>query len=69
LLADKQKDLLTEVKSGIGFSQSLKIFSLTQSQPSLDDVYLQATGKTLLDAEISMAGKRDLKKESKQSMR
>ena len=46
-----------------------EIFSLTQSQPSLDDVYLQATGKTLLDAEISMAGKRDLKKESKQSMR
>jgi len=35
----------------------------------LDDVYLQATGKTLLDAEISMTGKRDLKKESKQSMR
>ena len=45
------------------------IYNSAQSQPSLDDVYLQATGKTLLDAEISMTGKRDLKKESKQSMR
>ena len=52
----------------LAFSK-FEIFSLTQSQPSLDDVYLQSTGKTLLDAEISMAGKRDLKKESKQSMR
>jgi len=66
--ADKQKDLLTKLKVELAFSK-FEIFSLTQSQPSLDDVYLQATGKTLLDAEISMAGKRDLKKESKQSMR
>ena len=65
---DKQKDLLTKLKVELAFSK-FEIFSLTQSQPSLDDVYLQATGKTLLDAEISMAGKRDLKKESKQSMR
>jgi len=67
-VADKQKDLLTKLKVELAFSK-FEIFSLTQSQPSLDDVYLQATGKTLLDAEISMAGKRDLKKESKQSMR
>jgi len=67
-IADKQKDLLTKLKVELAFSK-FEIFSLTQSQPSLDDVYLQATGKTLLDAEISMAGKRDLKKESKQSMR
>ena len=60
-VADKQKDLLTKLKVELAFSK-FEIFSLTQSQPSLDDVYLQATGKTLLDAEISMAGKRDLKK-------
>ena len=67
-VADKEKDLLPKLKVELAFSK-VEIFSLAQSQPSLDDVYLQATGKTLLDAEISMAGKRDLKKESKQSMR
>ena len=67
-VADKEKDLLQKLKVELAFSK-FEIFSLAQSQPSLDDVYLQATGKTLLDAEISMAGKRDLKKESKQSMR
>ena len=67
-VADKEKDLLSKLKVELAFSK-FEIFSLAQSQPSLDDVYLQATGKTLLDAEISMAGKRDFKKESKQSMR
>ncbi len=67
-VADKEKDLLPKLKVELAFS-NFEIFSLAQSQPSLDDVYLQATGKTLLDAEISMTGKRDLKKESKQSMR
>jgi len=67
-VTDKEKDLLTKLKVELAFSK-FEIFSLTQSQPSLDDVYLQATGKTLLDAEISMEGKRDLKKETKQSMR
>jgi len=67
-IAEKEKDLLTKLKVELAFSK-FEIFSLTQSQPSLDDVYLQATGKTLQDAEILMAGKRDLKKESKQSMR
>ena len=67
-IAEKEKDLITKLKVELAFSK-FEIFSLTQSQPSLDDVYLQATGKTLQDAEIFMAGKRDLKKESKQSMR
>ena len=67
-LLRNEKDLLTKLKVELAFSK-FEIFSLAQSQPSLDDVYLQATGKTLLDAEISMTGKRDLKKESKQSMR
>ncbi len=45
------------------------IFSLSESRPSLDDVYLQATGKTLMDAELEIANQRDFKKEAKQAMR
>jgi len=67
-VADKGIDFLSKLKVELAFCK-FEIFSLTQSQPSLDDVYLQATGKTLQDAEIFMAGKRDYKKESKQSMR
>ena len=47
----------------------LPIFSLAQSRPSLDDVYLAATGKTLMDAELAAASTRDLKKEKKQQMK
>ncbi len=47
----------------------LPVFALAQSRPSLDDVYLQATGRTLSDAELAVAGRRDLKEERKQSMR
>ncbi len=48
---------------------NLQIFAMTHSLPSLDDVYLQATGRTLLDAELEMTASRDLRKESKKSMR
>lgn len=48
---------------------NLPIFSMTQSRPSLDDVYLAATGKTLMDAEMAAAGSRDLKAEKKQQMK
>ena len=47
----------------------LPVFALAQSRPSLDDVYLQATGRTLMDAELAIAGQRDVKKEKRQSMR
>lgn len=47
----------------------LPVFSLAQSQASLDDVYLQATGRTLMDAELAVAGSRDAKAERKQAMR
>jgi ABC-2 type transport system ATP-binding protein len=33
----------------------LSIFSISQSRPSLDDVYLAATGQTLMDAELNAA--------------
>jgi len=48
---------------------SLPVFALAQSRPSLDDVYLQATGRTLMDAELAVQGSRDPKAERKQSMR
>jgi ABC-2 type transport system ATP-binding protein len=47
----------------------LSVFSLSQSRPSLDDVYLQATGRTLMDAELEVVGIRDPKAERKQAMR
>ena len=47
----------------------LPVFALAQSRPSLDDVYLQATGRTLRDAELAIAGQRDIKQEKRQSMR
>ncbi|MBM5828538.1 MAG: ABC transporter ATP-binding protein [Cyanobacteria bacterium M_surface_7_m2_040] len=47
----------------------LPVFALAQSRPSLDDVYLQATGRTLMDAELAVASSRDAKAERKQSMR
>ncbi len=50
-------------------SEKFDVFALSQSRPSLDDVYLQATGRTLMDAELSAAGQRDLKLESKTAMR
>ena len=49
--------------------EGLSVFSLAQSRASLDDVYLQATGRTLMDAELAVAGRRDVKQERKQSMR
>lgn len=48
---------------------SLPIFGIAQARPSLDDVYLAATGQTLLDAELAAVSTRDLKAEKKQSMK
>lgn len=47
----------------------LPTFSLAQSRPSLDDVYLAATGQTIMDAEMAAVSSRDLKKEKKQQMK
>ena len=62
------KDVLSSLKEQLEI-EKFKIFALSQSRPSLDDVYLQATGRTLMDAELLVAGQRDLKLESKTSMR
>ena len=50
-------------------AEGLPVFAMAQSRPSLDDVYLQATGRTLMDAELAVAGQRDVKQERRQSMR
>ncbi len=60
--------VLSVLKSQLA-SADLEVFSLSQSRPSLDDVYLQATGRTLMDAELAVAGQRDPKLERRQSMR
>ncbi len=48
---------------------NLPLFSISQSRPSLDDVYLSATGKTLMDAEMEAVSTRDIKAEKKQMMK
>jgi len=45
------------------------IFSCSRSNISLDDVYLEATGSTIADAELSAVGTRDMRKERRQAMR
>lgn len=47
----------------------LPTFGISQSRPSLDDVYLAATGRTINDAELAASGQRDLKAERKQAMK
>ena len=66
LLVDTQ-DVSETIRCHL-IEQDVPVFSLTQSRPSLDDVYLQATGRTLMDAELAVAGQRDPKAERKQSM-
>ncbi len=47
----------------------IQLFALSHSRASLDDVYLQATGRTLMDAELAASNQRDVKLENKQAMR
>jgi ABC-2 type transport system ATP-binding protein len=68
LVVKPNSNPLTQIEQTLA-SVNLPIFSMTQSRPSLDDVYLAATGRTLIDAEIAAAGSRDLKKEQKQMMK
>ena len=68
LVVDKGGEALPAVQSALK-EAGLPTFGIAQSQPSLDDVYLAATGRTLMDAEMAAVGQRDVKKERKQSMR
>lgn len=68
LVVTPQAEALTQIE-GTMKSAGLPIFGISQSCPSLDDVYLAATGRTLMDAELAAAGSRDPKAERKQNMR
>ncbi|MBA3922929.1 MAG: ABC transporter ATP-binding protein [Nostocaceae cyanobacterium] len=68
LVVTPQNDALIVIQQALS-QASLPIFGIAQSRPSLDDVYLAATGKTLMDAELAAASSRDLKAERKQNMK
>ena len=68
LVVTPQSDALLTVQQSLK-QAGLPTFGISQSRPSLDDVYLAATGRTLLDAELAAIGARDLKAEQKQAMK
>jgi len=68
LVVTPQSDALMKIQESLR-EANLPIFGIAQARPSLDDVYLAATGQTLLDAELAAASTRDLKAEKKQSMK
>ena len=68
LVVTPQSNPLSKIEKLL-IEHDLPIFSLAQSRPSLDDVYLAATGQTLMDAELAAASQRDLKAEKKQAMK
>ncbi len=67
-LVIENEDILTQLRLTLE-EADFSVFSIAQSRPSLDDVYLSATGRTLMDAELEVAGQRDSKSESKKAMR
>ena len=68
LVVTPQNDALITIQQSIT-SAGLPTFGIAQSRPSLDDVYLAATGRTLMDAELAAVGSRDPKAERKQNMK
>ncbi|NEU74686.1 daunorubicin resistance protein DrrA family ABC transporter ATP-binding protein [Hassallia byssoidea VB512170] len=68
LVVTQQNDALITIQQKLN-SAGLPMFGIAQSRPSLDDVYLAATGRTLMDAELAAAANRDPKAEKKQNMR
>lgn len=68
LVVAAQSESLSTVQQALR-QAGLPIFGIAQARPSLDDVYLAATGRTLVDAELAAAGSRDPKTERKQAMR
>jgi ABC-2 type transport system ATP-binding protein len=68
LVVASQSEALSTVQQALK-DVGLPTFGIAQARPSLDDVYLAATGRTLVDAELAAAGSRDPKAERKQNMR
>ena len=68
LVVDAQSDALMTVQAALK-QAGLPTFGISQSRPSLDDVYLAATGTTLTDAELAASSTRDPKQSRKENMR
>ncbi len=68
LVVTPQNDALIKIQQSLN-SAGLPTFGIAQSRPSLDDVYLAATGRTLMDAQLAAVGSRDPKAERKQNMK
>ncbi|NJM17443.1 MAG: ABC transporter ATP-binding protein [Richelia sp. SL_2_1] len=68
LVVTQQNDALITIQQTLN-NVGLPTFGIAQSRPSLDDVYLAATGRTLMDAELAAVATRDMKAEKKQSMK
>ncbi|GAX38169.1 ABC transporter ATP-binding protein [Nodularia sp. NIES-3585] len=68
LVVTPQSDALITIQQSLN-TVGLPTFGIAQSRPSLDDVYLAATGRTLMDAELAAVSTRDPKAEKKQNMR
>lgn len=68
LVVTPQSEALLTIQQALK-EAGLPTFGISQSRPSLDDVYLAATGKTLTDAELAASSSRDPKAERKQNMR
>jgi ABC-2 type transport system ATP-binding protein len=68
LVVASQSDALLTIQQALK-DAGLPTFGISQSRPSLDDVYLAATGRTLLDADLAAAEARDPKIERKKNMR
>ncbi|MGF1499229.1 MAG: ATP-binding cassette domain-containing protein [Elainellaceae cyanobacterium] len=68
LVVTPQSEALITIQQALK-QAGLPTFGISQARPSLDDVYLAATGQTLMDAELAAAGSRDPKAERKQNMR
>jgi ABC-2 type transport system ATP-binding protein len=67
-LVVEDEGVVAQIRENLA-AAALPVFALALSRPSLDDVYLQATGRTLMDAELALVGQRDPKLERKQQMR
>jgi len=68
LVVTPQSEALATIQQALK-EAGLPTFGIAQARPSLDDVYLAATGRTLVDADYAASGKRDPKAERKQNMR
>ena len=68
LVVTPQNEALITIQQALK-DAGIPTFGIAQARPSLDDVYLAATGRTLLDADMAASNQRDPKAERKQNMR